>query len=54
MKRWVGLGVIAHNLINIHGKQVRPIGLRPRSCGLQTPSAIPTGFALCRAVGQSS
>jgi IS5 family transposase len=40
MKRWVGLGVIADNLINIGramAKQFSPIGLRPRSCVLQTP-----------------
>ena len=56
MKRWVGLGVIADNLINIGramAKQSAPIGLRQRSCVLQTRSAIPAGFALRRAIGQS-
>jgi IS5 family transposase len=41
MKRWVGLGVIADNLITSaalwQSKAVSPIGLRPRSCDLQTP-----------------
>jgi hypothetical protein len=48
MKRWVGLGVIADNLINI-GRAIPKRGrlvARPPTAAIVNPPAVPGGFAV--------
>ena len=55
MNRWVGLGVIADNVVNIgrHGKASRPL-ITPAHRSRYAPPVAPAGFALPGAVDHNA